>query len=90
MINNEKVDLCENYKIKEDEKSEITLVKEKPIIEISGMLYNCESLSYIKVNRKCEMDNVTEMYSMFYGCEALNDIGDLFKYCNRYIESYWF
>ena len=82
LINNERINLCEKWRVKEDEKLEITLVKEKPIKDMSEMFKDCESLSYIKVNRQWEMDNVTEIYSMFYGCEALNDIGDLFKYCN--------
>ena len=82
IINNKREDLKEKWEIKEDEKLEITLVKDKPITDMSEMFYNCDTLSYIKVNSQWTMDNVTDMHSMFYGCISLNDIGELFADCN--------
>ena len=49
---------------------------------MSEMFYNCDSLSYIKVNRQWTMDNITDIHSLFYGCIALNDVRELFEYCN--------
>ena len=78
VIDNEDKDLCDEYMIEEGKKLEITLVKKRPITDVSEMFYKCDSLSLIKRKEKWTMDNVTDMHSMFYGCEALNDINDLF------------
>ena len=72
MINNKKVELCEEYKIEKDERLKITLVKDKPIKDMSHMFYNCDYLSCIKDESKWNTDNVIDMNSMFYGCIALD------------------
>ena len=82
MINNKKVKLREDYHIEEDKKLEITLVKKKPITNMSEMFKDCDSLFNIKVNKHWAMDDITEMYSMFYKCISLKDINEFFSDCN--------
>ena len=82
MINNKKVKLREDYHIEEDKKLEITLVKKKPITNMSEMFKDCDSLFNIKVNKHWAMDDVTEMHSMFYKCISLKDINEFFSDCN--------
>jgi len=72
IIKNTKVDLCEEYKIEKDERLKITLVKDKPIKDMSHMFYNCDYLSCITDKSKWNTDNVSDMNSMFYGCIALD------------------
>ena len=73
IINNQREELREKYKIKNNEKNiKIILVKEKPIVTVSKMFYNCECLISIKTVNQWNMDKVKDMSYMFCGCISLN------------------
>ena len=81
MIDNERVDLCENYKNNKNnkininnKKLKITLIKDNSITDMSYMFFGCKYLSRIKNKSKWNTDNVIDMKSMFYGCIALKKL----------------
>ena len=78
IINGKTVNLCEKYKIKENEKLKIILIKDCPIIDMSKMFYECDFLSCISDNSKWTTDDVINMSYMFYGCIALNSLPEIF------------
>ena len=69
----DKLDLCEKYGYDEQEESElnILLIKEKSIENMSEMFSLCHCLREVKVKNQWEMDNTTDINSMFFECENL-------------------
>ena len=72
LINGEFQNLCEFYTIPEiDTHLNITLIKEKDIIDMSYMFYDCYILSKIKNTSNWTTNNVTNMSYMLYNFQAL-------------------
>ena len=74
IINEQRKELCEEYKIPEGQKEgklKIILVKEKPIENVSDMFNQCKNLSSLQIFNQWTMDKVTYMEKMFCGCKLL-------------------
>ena len=74
IINEQRKELCEEYKIPEGQKEgklKIILVKEKPIENVSDMFNQCKNLSSLQTFNQWTMDKVTYMEKMFCGCKLL-------------------
>ena len=78
IVKDNKESLRKDYDMEEDKTLEITLVKEKPIKDMSEMFYKCDFLSEITVKNQWIIDEVTDMNSMFYGCIALEKLDSNF------------
>ena len=87
IINNRERDLCEyleyldiENKITNENKLEIQLKEEKPIIDMSHMFAGCSNLLYLPDISKLNTINVINMSFMFYGCSSLLSLPALSKW----------
>ena len=80
IINNKKQELTEYIEIKEQQKLEIKLYETKNITNMSGMFYNCSSLSSLPDISKWELNEKLNTYEMFEGVDK-NIIPEKFKDC---------
>ena len=79
IINEQKVDLQETYKIEQDKKLIVILFEDKPIKDMSNMFKGCDYLSCITENSNWNTDDVINMSSMFNGCTALKELPESFS-----------
>jgi len=78
IINNQFLELCEYYEIKENKNITITitLIEKNEIIDMSYMFYECVSLLSIVNFHKWNTNNLNDTSYMFYGCSSLIDLPD--------------
>ena len=76
IINGEKKDLIDRYKLEEGDNN-ITLIIKKKITNLSHMFDKCESLKNIEELKYLTIFYCTNFSYMFSGCSSLSDIKSL-------------
>ena len=81
LINGEKHDLSNflylNENLKSKDRLEIKLIKTKPIVDMSYMFSDCETLITLLDISKWDTKKVKNMRNMFNGCRSLTSIPDI-------------
>ena len=92
IINGNKSELIEEYKLKDGENNIEIIIKNK-ITNFEDMFYNCISLKNIEGLKYLDVSNGNNFSSMFYGCSSLSNIKGLENWNvsngNNFSEMFW-
>jgi len=82
IIDNKKINLCENYNVKIDKinKLKVKLIQANIVKNMGYMFANCSSLLSLPDISKLNTNNVTNMSAMFYNCSSLSSLPDISKW----------
>jgi len=91
LINKEKYKLCQELKLKENQKNksilEIILISLRPITYITKMFYYCNSLKSLYDFEKWDTQNVTDMSYIFFNCSSLEYLPDISTWNTKNVKS---
>ena len=76
IINNEKKNLIEKYKLKRGENKIHIIIKGK-ITNLEDMFKGCKNLKYIKELNSLDTKNINNFSSMFEGCSSLSNLNGI-------------